>query len=102
MGTLSPISDFPSLESTSIMRLWPVPSRIPEKSTSIPAKIVRQWASALLLVLASLFACGQDTRNVTEPHIPAICSTLDAILSSHNGNLREEDEARLDTARIQE
>ena len=79
-----------------------MPSRIPEKSTSIPAKIVRQWASALLLVLASLFACGQDTRNVTEPHIPAICSTLDAILSSHNGNLREEDEARLDTARIQE
>ena len=55
--------------------------------------------SALLLPAAS---AAQDTRTVTEPHIPAICSTLKASLTSANGALREPDEDKLDTVRIQE
>ena len=47
-------------------------------------------------------AFAQDLRNVTEPAIPQTCSTLAAGLSSEKGRLREEDERKLDTARIQQ
>jgi polygalacturonase len=55
-------------------------------------------------VAVSVFpnAFAQDQRNVTEPVIPQACVTLAAGLSSEAGKLREEDERKLDTARIQQ
>jgi polygalacturonase len=53
----------------------------------------------LLLFLAPLVLFGQDTRNVTEPVIPPVCTTLAAKLDT---NLPEADETKLDTSRIQE
>ena len=50
-------------------------------------------------LLLALFA--QDTRQVTEPHIPAACVTLDAAIAAPNGVIAEKDEEALDTARIQ-
>jgi polygalacturonase len=52
-------------------------------------------------------AFAQDLRNVTEPAIPQACATLTAELSAGQGKLlerglREEDERKLDTARIQQ
>jgi polygalacturonase len=47
-------------------------------------------------------AFAQDQRNVTEPAFPQACSSLSAVLSSENGKLREEDERKLDTSRIQQ
>src|SRR5207244_2883246 len=51
-----------------------------------------------ILLLAPLALFAQDTRNVSEPVIPAACSTLTAALST---NLSEADESKTDTARIQ-
>jgi polygalacturonase len=66
------------------------------------------------LILAVLPLClapclaAQDTRTVTEPVLPALCSTLDAQLQSiqkqppaAGRTLAEADESKLDTARIQ-
>lgn len=50
---------------------------------------------------AAQSARGQDTRNVNEPHIPAICRSLDAQLQEKNGAIAESDESKLDTRRIQ-
>jgi len=47
-------------------------------------------------------ALAQDQRIVTEPVIPQSCATLAARLSSEKGRLHEEDERKLDTARIQQ
>jgi polygalacturonase len=44
---------------------------------------------------------AQDTRTVTEPVLPPVCTTLDAQLQSSGRSLAEADEAKLDTARIQ-
>ncbi len=44
---------------------------------------------------------AQDTRNVTEPKIPATCIKLEAKLVSVDGSLAAEDQSKLDTARIQ-
>lgn len=44
---------------------------------------------------------AQDTRKVTEPHIPSACTVLTATLSAPNGVLPDASEALLDTARIQ-
>ena len=47
-------------------------------------------------------ACAQDTRRVNRPVIPASCAVLTASLTSIGGRtLAAEDEAQLDTARIQ-
>jgi len=66
--------------------------------------IFRNGVKRLLPVgLVSLsIAFAQDLRNVTEPAIPPACATLAAGLSSEKGKLREEDERKLDTARIQQ
>jgi polygalacturonase len=49
--------------------------------------------------------CAQDTRVVTEPKIPTVCVKLEAKLLAtpdvNGGKLREEDESKLDTERIQ-
>jgi polygalacturonase len=64
---------------------------------------IRSGVKRLLeLGIVSLsIAFAQDQRNVTEPAIPRTCATLAAGLSSEKGKPREEDERKLDTARIQ-
>ena len=52
-----------------------------------------------LLLLAPLVLFAQDTRNVTEPAIPPVCTTL---VSQLHTDLSEADETKLDTARIQQ
>lgn len=46
-------------------------------------------------------AAAQDTRHVTEPVVPPVCETLSAQLAAKGNVLREEDEGKLDTQRIQ-
>ncbi len=58
-------------------------------------------ASALALMATMPLLRGQDTRHVTEPHFPAVCTALAAHLTAPGGVLAEADEARPDTARIQ-
>lgn len=48
---------------------------------------------------AALFA--QDTRHVTEPHIPQACTTLTASIAADHGIIPATDEHSLDTSRIQ-
>lgn len=55
--------------------------------------------SALLLTGFGLHA--QDTRQVTEPHLPPACITLTASIAATNGVLPAASEQSLDTARIQ-
>lgn len=54
------------------------------------------------VLFACCFAEAQDTRVVTEPTVPPLCSTLSAHLSSHNGTLAGQDEEKTDTLRMQE
>ena len=49
----------------------------------------------------TLAAMAQDTREVTEPKIPASCVQLPAQLRAVSDKLAEADESKLDTARIQ-
>lgn len=59
-------------------------------------------AISILLPSLSVFALmAQDTRQVTEPHIPAACVTLNALIAAPGGVIAERDEAALDTGRIQ-
>lgn len=44
---------------------------------------------------------AQDTRHVTEPHVPPACVTLNASIPAHHGIIPEADEHSLDTVRIQ-
>jgi polygalacturonase len=46
-------------------------------------------------------AVAQDTRVVTEPAIPAVCARLGAQLRGVGTSIREEDESKPDTERIQ-
>jgi polygalacturonase len=61
--------------------------------------------TASLAVLSFLFAAqflhAQDTRNVSEPHIPSACITLQATIAAPHGIIADSDERKLDTARIQ-
>jgi polygalacturonase len=54
----------------------------------------------VILLLPSILS-AQDTRQVTEPHIPAACATLDANIAVSHGVISPADEQRLDTERIQ-
>ena len=66
---------------------------------------IRQFSrisTAILLAASIHSARAQDTRNVTEPHIPAPCTTLNAQLEAHDGKLASADEQKLDTTRIQD
>jgi polygalacturonase len=56
---------------------------------------------AIPLFLASAALNAQDTRTVTEPHIPAACVTLEASIVATHGVISPGDEQKLDTARIQ-
>ena len=60
-----------------------------------------------VLALACFAAArAQDTRAVTEPKLPPVCTKLEAKLfaapDANGGKLREEDEQKLDTIRIQD
>ncbi len=56
---------------------------------------------SLLVSMAAGTARAQDTRQVTEPKIPSSCVQLSAQLRAMSDKLAEEDESKLDTARIQ-
>ena len=56
---------------------------------------------AIPLLLSSTALRAQDTRPVTEPHIPAACATLEASIAATHGLIAPQDERKLDTARIQ-
>jgi polygalacturonase len=58
------------------------------------------WAVTYAFVALPM-AYGQDTRHVTEPRIPPVCTVLDARLSATDGVLSEAAEAAPDTERIQ-
>jgi polygalacturonase len=67
-----------------------------------------QWRCAMVVggLMCGAGAMGaQDTRTVTEPKIPPVCVKLEAKLvaapDANGGKLREEDEGKLDTERIQ-
>jgi polygalacturonase len=55
----------------------------------------------LALTLATLPLLAQDTRNVFEPVVPPVCTTLPAQLNASSTGLADADEQKLDTARIQ-
>jgi polygalacturonase len=59
------------------------------------------FLALLALVFPVSRASAQDTRNVVEPKIPPICTTLVASLTRRGGTLWESDESKLDTSRIQ-
>lgn len=67
----------------------------------------KPWLPCIGLLILALSAAtsarGQDTRSVTEPHIPPPCATLTAALSAidHNTTIAPADEHKLDTKRIQ-
>jgi polygalacturonase len=55
-----------------------------------------------LLLLPISFLNAQDSRTVTEPVLPPICSSLDAQLTVSGHSLAKADEDKLDTKRIQQ
>jgi polygalacturonase len=65
------------------------------RSLSISASL------AALLMCFELTLSAQDTRKVTEPHIPAPCVTLEANIAPDHGVIAPADERSLDTDRIQ-
>ena len=87
----------------------PLPYILPLTATARTLHHSLQWsdhkeppirALILLTALASTAALhAQDTRTVTEPILPPVCTTLTAQLHSP---LPEVDEQKLDTARIQQ
>jgi polygalacturonase len=58
------------------------------------------FLSAIIL-LAPRFLVAQDSRTITEPVLPPVCSSLDAEIAVKGHSLSETDEMKLDTARIQ-
>ncbi len=66
---------------------------------------MKSLAMGLVVGLGWVAMGAQDTRTVTEPVIPKACVVLKAELAAtpdgNGGRLREEDEGRLDTERIQ-
>jgi polygalacturonase len=65
-------------------------------------KALQLLVIVIVIVWRSPRAYTQDTRNVTEPRIPGSCATLAASLKSVAGKVAVEDEAKLDTQRIQD
>lgn len=57
--------------------------------------------AAVLAALAPS-AYAQDSRVVTEPHVPAVCSSVAARLERSGATIAPKDETRSDTARIQQ
>jgi polygalacturonase len=57
-------------------------------------------SAALTVIVCTLGAAGQDTRNVTEPTLPSVCVILKAAMIAPHG-ISPEDERWVDTPRIQ-
>ena len=70
-----------------------------------PDRVARRLMTVAAVALQVLFSAtvlhAQDTRNVSEPHIPAPCVTLHASLIATQGAIADRDERKLDTERIQ-
>jgi polygalacturonase len=64
-------------------------------------EITWRFAVVMLLSVITMKAIAQDTRQVTEPKIPASCVQLPAQLRAVSDKLSETDDSKLDTARIQ-
>ena len=62
--------------------------------------LVTATTAAVTLGLCAPFALSQDTRTVTEPVLPPVCTTLRAALTASNG-IALADEQKLDTVRLQ-
>ena len=60
-----------------------------------------EWCVLAALLVGTLTMKAQDTRQVSEPAIPASCVQLPAQLRSVSEKLAEADEKKLDTVRIQ-
>ena len=60
-----------------------------------------KWMCAGLMLLPVAALQAQDMRTVTEPVVPAACTTLRAALVARGG-IEAADEAKLDTARLQQ
>ena len=60
-----------------------------------------QVGIASVVCSAGLLAKAQDTRQVDEPKIPAVCVQLEAKLTAVDDKVAPADESKLDTARIQ-
>jgi len=58
------------------------------------------FLSAILLSPVP-FLVAQDSRTISEPVLPPVCSSLDAEIAVKGHSLSETDETKLDTARIQ-
>ena len=58
------------------------------------------FAALPLLLFASTMS-AQDTRKVTEPHLPSACVTFNAEIAADRGVIAPGDEQKLDTERIQ-
>ena len=56
---------------------------------------------AVALLWSAYAAPAQDTRKVTEPHIPSACVTLEASIAANHGVISPQNERALDTERIQ-
>jgi len=64
--------------------------------------MLRRFAFVLcVLLVAATTLHAQDQRTVTEPRVPAACTTLKAQLVASGRSLAAEDEQKLDTERIQ-
>ncbi len=64
---------------------------------------MKQILFSTLITLSSVpFLAAQDSRTVTEPTLPPVCTSLDAQLSISGRSLAPTDEDKLDTARIQQ
>ena len=64
-------------------------------------RCLAQVTTLMILTLCAAKVRAQDTRAVTEPHVPPTCATLTARLAASGGVLPAEDERMLDTQRIQ-
>jgi len=66
---------------------------------------LRLSVAAAVFTVACGVGYGQDSRTVSEPKIPPVCVKLEAKLfaasDANGGKVREEDESKLDTERIQ-
>jgi polygalacturonase len=63
---------------------------------------MKQLLAFLSILLPGPFLAAQDARTVTEPVLPPVCRSLDAQLRVNGHSLAQADEAKLDTARIQQ
>src|SRR5215469_5993319 len=71
------------------------------KQIGTRANEVRWIVIAVAMFLTTAMMRAQDTRQVSEPKIPASCIQLPAQLRAVEDKLAEADDSKLDTARIQ-